>query len=127
MLNVVQLTTGGIIIPPQRDFSPSMQVVPFYFVEDLFSMYRTNGLDWFFWNSLRLTFFNFIMLMPLGIYLSLFKLKGRFKAFLVVFLVSLSIEIMQLTFAHMGLVRGRGLSINPITLPNVFTIRSSTI
>ncbi|MCT2534730.1 VanZ family protein [Aquibacillus koreensis] len=114
-LNVVQLTTGGIVIPPQKDFVPTTQLIPFYFIGDLFSMYRSNGLDWFFWNSLKLTFFNFIMLMPLGIYLSLlFRVKRVSKALLIIFLVSLSIETIQFSFAYLGLVMGRGFNIDDL-------------
>ena len=114
-LNVVQLTTGGIVIPPQKDFVPTTQLIPFYFIGDLFSMYRSNGLDWFFWNSFKLTFFNFIMLMPLGIYLSiLFRVKRISKALLIIFLISLSIETIQFTFAYLGLVMGRGFNIDDL-------------
>ncbi len=68
-------------------------------------MYRHVGMDWYFWNSLKLTFFNFIMLMPLGIYLSfLFKLESKIKAFLIVFLVSFMIEATQLSFTYIGLI-----------------------
>ena len=72
LLNVVQVTTGGIIFPPQDNPVPVLiQLIPFYFVADWLSIYRNHGLDWFFWNSVKLSFYNFIMLMPFGIYMSL--------------------------------------------------------
>ncbi|MGM7681199.1 VanZ family protein [Cytobacillus sp. Hm23] len=115
LLNVVQLTTGGIVFPPQKDFLPTTQLIPFYFIGDLFSMYRTNGLDWFFWNSFKLTFFNLIMLMPLGVYMSLFyKVKRISRVFLIIFLVSLTIETIQLTFTYLGLVMGRGFNVDDL-------------
>ena len=115
LLNVAQLTTGGIVLPPQKDFLPTTQLMPFYFIGDLFSMYRTNGLDWFFWNSLKLTFLNLIMLMPLGVYLSLlYKVKRTSRIFLISFLVSLTIETIQFTFAHLGIVMGRGFNVDDL-------------
>ncbi|TYS13510.1 VanZ family protein [Rossellomorea vietnamensis] len=78
-------------------------------------MYRTNGLDWFFWNSFKLTFLNMILLMPLGIYLSLlFKVKRTSRTFLIIFLVSLTIETIQFTFGHIGIVMGRGFNVDDL-------------
>lgn len=117
LLNVVQLTTGGIVIPPQEDFLPTTQLTPFYFVGDLFHLYQAKGLDWFFWNAFKLTFFNFIMLMPLGIYLSLlYKVKRASKALLIIFLVSLTIETIQFAFPYLGLVRGRGFNVDDLII-----------
>lgn len=78
-------------------------------------MYLADGLDWFFWNSVKLTFFNFIMLMPLGIYLSiLFNISNKVKAVLILFFVSFSIETMQFFFGYFGLISGRGSNIDDI-------------
>ncbi|MEI5909664.1 VanZ family protein [Bacillus spongiae] len=117
LLNVVQLTTGGIVLPPQNDFLPTTQLIPFYFIGDLFSMYLTYGLDWFFWNSLKLTFFNLIMLMPLGIYLSLlYKVKRISTTFLIVFIVSLTIETIQFFFPYLGIIMGRGFNVDDLII-----------
>jgi hypothetical protein len=71
LLNLAQITTGGIIFPPQKDFGVKPQLIPFYFIFDWFVLYQRNGFDWFFWNSVKLSFYKFVMLIPLGIYLSL--------------------------------------------------------
>ena len=117
LLNVIQLTTGGIVFPPQRDFVPRIQLVPLYFIDGLYGMYYNNGLDWFFWNSVKLSFYNLIMLVPLGIYLSvLFKFKSILKSLLIVLAVSLTIETFQLIFGFLGLVRGRGFNVDDLIL-----------
>src|SRR5690625_875879 len=93
ILFVFDLTIGSIVIPPLKDNMLITQLVPLFFIKDLFSLYKFSGIDWFFWNSLKLTFFNFIMLMPLGIYLSvLFKVKERVKSILIIFLVCLGFK-----------------------------------
>jgi glycopeptide antibiotics resistance protein len=118
LLIVVQVTTGGIIFPPQYD--PAlvlMQLIPFYFIGDLINIYRNNGFDWFFWNSVKLSFYNIIMLTPLGVYLPLlFKLKLISKSILAVFLVSLIIESSQLILGYLGFIRGREFDIDDLIL-----------
>lgn len=51
LLNIAQLTTGGIILstqpPIEADFNRT-QLIPFYFIWDLFKNYKLWGLDWFF-------------------------------------------------------------------------------
>ncbi|WP_235550237.1 VanZ family protein [Paenibacillus sp. Soil724D2] len=118
LLFVVQVTTGGIIFPPQYD--PAlvlMQLIPFYFIGDLINIYRNNGFDWFFWNSVKLSFYNIIMFTPLGVYLPLlFKLKRISKSILAVFLVSLIIESSQLILGYLGFIRGREFDIDDLIL-----------
>lgn len=115
MLVVFDLTIGGIVIPPLKDNMLITQLVPLFFIKDLFSLYKFSGIDWFFWNSLKLTFFNFIMLMPLGIYLSvLFKVKERVKSILIIFLVSLGIETLQYSLTYWGLIMERGFNVDDI-------------
>lgn len=118
LLIVVQVTTGGIIFPPQYDPAPVlMQLIPFYFIGDWINIYRSNGFDWFFWNSVKLSFYNFIMLTPLGVYLPLlFKLKRISKSILAVFLVSLIIESSQLILGYLGFIRGREFDIDDLIL-----------
>src|SRR5690625_1869171 len=102
MLIVAHLTIGGIVIPPFKDNILNVQIVPLYLIWDLYNMYQNNGLDWSFLNSLKLTFFNFIMLMPLGVYLVfLFKLKRKNKAILIMFFVILVIEILHFFFTYL--------------------------
>ncbi|MDQ0887815.1 glycopeptide antibiotics resistance protein [Paenibacillus sp. V4I9] len=89
----------------------------FYFIGDWLSIYRNNGLDWSFWNSVKLSLYNLIMLMPLGIYLPmLFKLKRISKSILTVFLVSLTIEISQLILGYLGFVRSREFDVDDLIL-----------
>ncbi|NOU91405.1 hypothetical protein GC102_37625 [Paenibacillus sp. LMG 31460] len=73
--------------------------------------------DWFFWNSVKLSFYNFIMLTPLGVFLPLlFKLKRISKSILAVFLVSLIIESSQLILGYLGFIRGREFDIDDLNL-----------
>ncbi|WP_307544903.1 VanZ family protein [Paenibacillus sp. V4I5] len=118
LLNVVQVTTGGIIFPPQNDSAPVlMQLIPFYFIGDWINIYRNNGFDWFFWNSVKLSFYNLIMLAPFGVYLLLlFKSKRISKSILTVFLVSLTIESSQLILGYLGFVRSREFDIDDLIL-----------
>src|SRR5690625_7439878 len=96
MLVVFDLTIGGIVIPPLKDNMLITQLVPLFFIKDLFSLYKFSGIDWFFWNSLKLTFFNFIMFMTLCIYLFvLFYLKESVKSIIIIFLVRIGIESFQ--------------------------------
>lgn len=112
---IAHFTIGNIVIPPITENTLYVQLVPFYFVKDLFNMYQLNGLDWFFWNSLKLSFFNLILLMPLGIYLSVFfKRKGKYKAFLTIFLSSVFIEVLQLILTYSGFILGRGFNVDDI-------------
>lgn len=117
VLIVAKLIIGGITIPLWKDNVPSVQSIPFYFLKELFLMYRYVGIDWSFWNSLKLTFFNFIMLMPLGIYLSfLFKLESKIKAILIIFLVSFMIETVQFSFTYLGLIRPRTFNVDDLIM-----------
>lgn len=117
LLIVVNLTIGSIVSQPFNGTDLTIQLVPFYFMKELFNMYQVNGVSWFFWNSVKLTLFNFIMLMPLGLYLSgLFKIKSQLKALLVIFLVSLSIEIIQHTFTYLGLITPRSFDLDDLIM-----------
>ncbi|NOU87083.1 VanZ family protein [Paenibacillus sp. LMG 31460] len=118
LLNVVQVTTGGIIFPPQNDSAPVlMQLIPFYFIGDWINIYRNNGFDWFFWNSVKLSFYNLIMLAPFGVYLLLlFKSKRISKSIFTVFLVSLTIESSQFILGYLGFVRSREFDIDDLIL-----------
>lgn len=117
MLIVARLTIGSIVIPPFKDNMINIQLVPLYFIGDLYQMYQNTGLNWQFWNALKLTFFNFILLMPLGAYLVfLFKLQRKFKALLIISFVSLTIETMQLSFTYLGWITARGFNIDDLLI-----------
>lgn len=119
-LNVAQLTLGSLTFPPQSNFITEfnrVQLIPFYFVWDLVMEYKTFGLGWGFWNAAKLSFYNVIMLFPLGVYLSmLFKMNSARKATLVVFLVSLTIETTQLIGGFIGLVERRTFNLDDLML-----------
>lgn len=112
------MTTGGITFPPQKNMNPTFQMIPFYFVGDLFNLYRSNGLDWFFWNSFKLTFLNFLLLMPLGVYLSLlFNVRSTFKVSVIVFLVSFTLETLQFTLTYFGMIMmGREFNVDDLLI-----------
>ncbi len=114
LLNIFDLTMGGIVIPPlSEDAGIQIQPVPFYFIADWARLYKINGADWFFWNSVKLTFYNFIMLAPFGIYTSLLlRIHDFKKAALLVFLTSLTIETCQLLFSYFGLILPRGFNVD---------------
>lgn len=115
LLYIFDLTTGGIIIPPSNEARIQIQPIPFYFVADWVRLYKINGADWFFWNSVKLTFYNFIMLAPLGIYTSLlFRIHDFKKAALLIFLTSCVIESYQLLFSYFGLIWTRGCNVDDI-------------
>ncbi len=55
------------------------------------------------------------MLMPLGIYLSVFfKRKGKNKPFLTILMTSVLIEILQLILTYSGFIMGRGFNVDDI-------------
>ncbi|UPO90668.1 VanZ family protein [Niallia sp. Man26] len=120
LLHVAQLTTGGIILPPQHDFLPTIQLVPFYFIKDWYNLYHYQGFDWFFWNSVKLSFYNLIMLCPLGVYISLlFKARKLSKAIGCIFLVSVTIEVLQLLLGYVGIVEGRAFDVDDLLLNTI--------
>ncbi|WP_207667889.1 VanZ family protein [Serpentinicella alkaliphila] len=63
------------------------------------------GFSWFFWNSVKLSALNVLLLLPLGIYLPvIFNVKDGKKVLIITFLASLNIEIYQAVFSFFGLV-----------------------
>lgn len=120
LLNVAQLTTGGIVFPPQQHVEANfgrVQFIPFYFIWDFFEIQQRMGFNWFFWNAVKLSFYNMIMLFPLGVYLSImFQVDNVKKAALIVFLVSLTIETYQLIGGYIGLLFGRTFNVDDLIL-----------
>lgn len=78
MCNVLQLTTGGIAIPPMDNHvGADFQLIPFYFIADLMDKLSAYGFEYRFFSAFKLYFYNFIMLMPFGVYLTIyFKIKS---------------------------------------------------
>lgn len=119
-LNVLQLTTGGVNIPPENnnlDWNTYFQLTPFYFLLDLFVHYQVRGLDWFFWNSVKLSLYNLIMLFPLGVYLPvLFGIKSLRRVTLYATMISLTIEVYQVILSYTGLTFYRTFNVDDILL-----------
>ena len=70
-----------------------------------------------FWNAVKLSSYNMIILFPLGVYLSmLYRVNKLSKCALIVFLVSLSIEIYQVIMGYVGIVWGRGFDVDDLIL-----------
>ncbi|OIJ08414.1 hypothetical protein BKP35_17725 [Anaerobacillus arseniciselenatis] len=123
-INVLQQTTGGIHVPPIAEGNHwswrwNTQLIPFYFVGDLISHYNVSGLSWFFWDAIRSSFYNVLLLFPLGVYLSLYKVGNIKRAALLIFLVSLGIETMQIISSYFGLIYARSFNVDDLILNTV--------
>ncbi|QHZ48305.1 VanZ family protein [Bacillus sp. NSP9.1] len=114
---VFQLTMGGIHVPDQEFAAIDAQLIPFYFVGDLFQMYQAAGFDWFFWHAARLTFYNVLLLAPLGVYLSLLWRHLSIKsAAILLFLTSFFIECLQLVLSAAGMIAVRTFNVDDLIL-----------
>lgn len=114
LIIVSHLTIGNIFISPQHSFI-SFQLIPFHFLVD-WSIERANGI-WFFWNSVKLSFYNLILLFPLGIYLGiLFNTTRINKVIIIVFLTSLIIEIFQQILSYFGFIFRRSFDVDDLIL-----------
>ncbi|MCY8243867.1 VanZ family protein [Bacillus haynesii] len=115
---VYHYTIGGINIPPQPAYAQmNIQLIPFYFGAEWVQMYQQSGFDWFFWNSVKLTFFNVLLLIPLGVYLSvLWRKTSLKKAAVFVFLTSFLIESLQLVLSVTGLIMARTFNVDDLIL-----------
>ncbi|WP_353893013.1 VanZ family protein [Proteinivorax hydrogeniformans] len=119
LLKVFEVTTGNIHIPPRQGLGGGVdiQLIPFRFIADWYQLYVHRGADWFFWNSVRLSLYNVILLLPLGIYLpALFNVRNIKRVTIWVMLTSLTIEIYQAIFSYYGLVFMRTSNIDDIIL-----------
>ncbi len=112
------LTIGRINIPPQAEYSGAdIQLIPFYFMIDWAQMYQQSGIDWFFWNSVKLTFYNVLLLIPFGVYLAVLWRTITFKQAVVLsFLASLTIESLQLVLSATGLIMVRTFDVDDLIL-----------
>ncbi|MEM8603342.1 MAG: VanZ family protein [Cyanobacteria bacterium P01_H01_bin.121] len=85
-----------------HDFRHQLQLIPFHFIDDLI---RTNKLAIAHVNLISIlvspaalvTFFNVLLLLPLGFYLRYYFQAGRNTTILIAFFTSLSFEVTQLT------------------------------
>ncbi|WP_214851334.1 VanZ family protein [Exiguobacterium sp. s193] len=110
---VVHLTIGFIYFPPQAG-SIEIQLRPFHFINDW--MIAGQQGNWFFWNSVKLTAYNFLLFLPLGVYLVvLFKIRFT-TGLLLLFLVSFVIETLQFVFSYAGLLFRRTFNVDDLLL-----------
>ncbi|MDA1477177.1 VanZ family protein [Bacillus changyiensis] len=118
LCGVFHYTIGGIYVPPQKEFARLIvQLIPFYFVSDWVKMYQQGGFDFFFWNAVKLTALNVLLLFPLGVYLRILWKETTFKkALLLSFLTSLIIESLQLGFSALGLIEARSFDVDDLML-----------
>lgn len=110
---VVHLTIGFLYFPPQAG-SIEIQLRPFHFINDW--MIAGQQGHWFFWNSVKLTVYNFLLFLPLGVYL-VFLFKTRFTTgLLLLFLTSFMIETLQFVFSYVGLLFRRTFNVDDLLL-----------
>lgn len=114
LIVVSHLTIGNISIPPQTSLV-KFQLVPFNFVGEW--LMEFNRGTWFLLNSIKYYFFNLIMFAPFGIYLGLlFNIKRVQKVLIILFLSSLTIEIIQPLLSYYGLIFGRTFDVDDLIL-----------
>ncbi|KIL49461.1 hypothetical protein KP78_09290 [Jeotgalibacillus soli] len=103
------------MIPPQEQEMLRIQLIPFYFVQEWLTFQTI--YSWHLLNTVRLTFFNLIMLFPLGVYLAiLFRIQRLKKAVILVFLSSLFIETLQLILSYIGFIWMRGFNVDDLIM-----------
>jgi glycopeptide antibiotics resistance protein len=114
---VFRLTIGGIQFQDREFAYIDIQLIPFYFAGDLLQMYQRSGLDWFFWNSVRLTLYNVLLLFPLGVYMSFLWRDASFqKAAVFSLLASFLIESLQLILSAFGIIMVRTFDVDDLIL-----------
>ncbi|MBM7837818.1 glycopeptide antibiotics resistance protein [Alkalihalobacillus xiaoxiensis] len=100
LLRVVDETIGSIHLSPQET-AINVQLIPFQFVGDIFSYEIGSFL---FFNAIRISFYNVLLLAPLGVFLFLFGWRKGRRVLPLVFLVSLTIELLQLLLSAFGFI-----------------------
>ncbi|WP_057912164.1 VanZ family protein [Peribacillus muralis] len=114
LIVVSDLTIGAIFIPPQTS-NITLQFIPFNFIGDLYSE-NVRG-TWFLLNSIKLYFYNLILLFPLGVYLGiLYQVKRVQKAVIIVLYTSLAIEILQPILSSFGFIFNRSFDVDDLIL-----------
>ena len=118
--NVLKETTGHLLIPPLTEsywsWKYNIQLIPFFFVGDLINQYNSSGFNWFFWNAVKLSFYNILLLLPLGVYLSMYKVSSIKRATFIIFLVSFAIESMQVLLSYFGYIFPRSFNVDDLIL-----------
>ncbi|TPE67873.1 VanZ family protein [Halalkalibacterium halodurans] len=116
LTGVIHVTIGELTFPPQTYQDQLMQLIPFYFIYD-FIVVQQNAGNWFLMNTIKLSFYNVLLLLPLGVYVSLlFEVNRLSRAALIVFSTSLLIEVTQLTLSGFGFVWARSFNVDDLLL-----------
>ncbi len=121
LLYVGHYTLGAIRLGPPVSlwevWNARTQLVPFQFLEYTRHLYRVHGMDVRVLQSVRLSFYNLLLLMPLGFYLPvLFGKRGLVSVALAGFLLSLGIETAQLVLSAGGWIRPRTFNVDDLIL-----------
>ncbi|MFB4212528.1 VanZ family protein [Shouchella sp. JSM 1781072] len=115
LLALLDVTLGEIWLPPWTDSYHQVQLVPLYFLVDIYQTYEI-GMFYFI-NAIKLSFYNLLLFVPFGMFLYLlFKLRNGLIATLVLFLASLFIEISQLVLSSTGLSMSRIFDVDDLIL-----------
>jgi glycopeptide antibiotics resistance protein len=115
---VAHVTIGSLHIPPDSLGYVRVQLIPFYFVKDFMTVQQMG--NWFLLNALKLSFYNVLLLMPLGFYLGfLFEVKRKASAILLVFLTSLLIETVQWILSAAGVIWSRTFNVDDLLLNTI--------
>ncbi|WP_235867634.1 hypothetical protein [Ureibacillus chungkukjangi] len=112
MLSLIQIKFGGITLPL---IDPADSQSTFIYEGAWFGLFDIMhfNISTFSYSAI---FYNLVILLPLGIYLSvLFKIKNSLKAFSIVTLTCIGVELIHNLFGKMGLVIG-GMTIIPIVI-----------
>lgn len=112
LLHVADLTLGEIALPAQEK-GLLVQLIPFQFLGDIFS-YEIGSF--YFYNAMKLSFYNLLLLVPLGVFLFLFGWRKGRTVFLIVFLTSLTIEVVQLLLSATGFIWPRIFDVDDLIL-----------
>ncbi|MED3647417.1 VanZ family protein [Halalkalibacterium halodurans] len=120
LTGVIHVTIGELTFPSQQTYQGQLiQLIPFYFIYD-FIVVKQNAGNWFLMNAIKLSFYNVLLLLPLGVYVSLlFKVNRLSRAALILFSTSLLIEVTQLTLSSFGFVWARSFNVDDLLLNTI--------
>ncbi|MCY7864614.1 VanZ family protein [Bacillus spizizenii] len=115
---VYHVVLGQVYLIPEKEFSQiSIQLIPFAYLFEWVQLYNMSGLTWELINSVKLTFYNLLLLFPFGLYISLlWRNVGLKKLTILSFSTSLLIETLQLILSASGMIMVRTFNIDDLIL-----------
>lgn len=121
LVYVLHYTLGSVRLGPPgalwEIWNASTQLVPFQFLEYTRHLYRVHGMDIRVLQSVRLSFYNLLLLMPLGFYIPAVRGRDRLRAVMgTAFFLSLTIETAQLLLTAGGWIRPRTFNVDDLIL-----------